>query len=318
MQPLLIKKAMLQLLQSHGYQPISRMISSCFLDFVRYVTTDLTTNVVVDSVYHPPQNNDLKLKKHLFQSLDSALTKFPYAAIVKLGDFNNLNPGSLISSFNLKQMVRKPTQGNNVIDKIYTTLSKYYTDAMILPCIGQSDHSSVLLSPATQSLTSYSPVYITKRDCRPANRRSLSTALSKINWTPLYHTAAIDNQFALSSSTLSSVFDTHLPLRTVKHHPKDKPWITADVKNNISKRQKAWSTGNTYKYNFYRNKVRKLCKFTRKFFHNSKILNTREPNPKKWWTNIKSISGLSKSEPLSSIFHNSEFKRGSELADLIA
>ena len=53
------------------------------------------------------------------------------------------------------------------------------------------------------------------------------------------------------------------------------------------------------------------------FFHNSKILNTREPNPNKWWTNIKSISGLSKSEPLSSIFHNGEFKRGSELADLI-
>ncbi|XP_015778385.1 PREDICTED: RNA-directed DNA polymerase from mobile element jockey-like [Acropora digitifera] len=89
-------------------------------------------------------------------------------------------------------------------------------------------------------------------------------------------------------------------------------------KNNISKRQKASSTGNTFKYNFYRNKVRKLCKSARKFFYNSKILNTREPNTKKWWTNIKSISGLSKSEPLSSVFHNGEFKRGSELADLIA
>jgi len=70
--------------------------------------------------------------------------------------------------------------------------------------------------------------------------------------------------------------------------------------------------------NFYRNKVRKLCKSAHKFFYNSKILNTREPNPKKWWTNIKSISGLSKSGPHSSIFHNGEFKRGSELADLIA
>ena len=61
-----------------------------------------------------------------------------------------------------------------------------------------------------------------------------------------------------------------------------------------------------------------MCKSARKFSYNSKILNTREPNSKKWWTNIKSISGLSKSEPLSSIFHNGEFKRGSELADLIA
>ena len=116
------------------------------------------------TVYHPPQNNDLELKKHLFQSLDSALAKFPNAAIIILGDFNELNPGSLISSFNLKQMVKTPTRGNNILDKIYTTLSKYYTDAMILPCIGQSDHSSILLSPATQSPTPHSRVYTTKRD----------------------------------------------------------------------------------------------------------------------------------------------------------
>ena len=128
-------------------------------------------SIIMATVYHPPQNNDLELKKYLFQSLDSALAKFPNAVIVILGDFNNLNPGSVISSFNLKQRVKKPTRGNNILDKIYTTLSKYYTDAMILPCIGQSDHSSVLLSPATQSPTPYSPAYITKRDCRPANRR---------------------------------------------------------------------------------------------------------------------------------------------------
>ena len=42
------------------------------------------------TVYHPPQNNDLELKKHLFQSLDSALAKFPNAAIIILGDFNKL------------------------------------------------------------------------------------------------------------------------------------------------------------------------------------------------------------------------------------
>jgi hypothetical protein len=34
--------------------------------------------------------------------------------------------------------------------------------------------------------------------------------------------------------------------------------------------------------------------------------------------NIKCISGLSKSEPFSSIFHDGEFKRGSELAELVA
>jgi hypothetical protein len=72
-------------------------------------------------------------------------------------------------------------------------------------------------------------------------------------------------------------------------------------------------------YNFYHNKVRKLCKSACQSYYDKKILNTRESNPKKWYNNIKSISGLSKSEPFSSIFgHDGEFKRGPDLAELIA
>ena len=71
-------------------------------------------------------------------------------------------------------------------------------------------------------------------------------------------------------------------------------------------------------YNVYRNKVGKLCKSARQSYYDKKILNTSESNPKKWYDNIKSISGLSKSEPFSSIFHDGEFKRGPELAELIA
>jgi hypothetical protein len=39
---------------------------------------------------------------------------------------------------------------------------------------------------------------------------------------------------------------------------------------------------------------------------------------KKWHDNIKSISDLSKSESFASIFHDGEFKKGPELAELIA
>ena len=41
--------------------------------------------IVIVSVYHPPQNNDLTLRNHLFESLDNALINFPNAGIVLLG-----------------------------------------------------------------------------------------------------------------------------------------------------------------------------------------------------------------------------------------
>jgi hypothetical protein len=128
------------------------------------------------------------LRNHLFESLDNAFTNFFNAGIVLLGDFNQFKPGSLTSSFHLKQVVKRPTRGNNILDKINTILSKHYIDAIILPCIGQSDHQSVLLNPTKQSPKSHKShisFCVTKRDCWPANKQALSTTLSQINWTPL-------------------------------------------------------------------------------------------------------------------------------------
>ena len=85
------------------------------------------------------------MRNHLFQSLDSTLARYPNSGIILLGDFNKFNPGSLISSFDLKQIIKEPTRGANILDKIYTSISTYYDDVKILPPIGQSDHSSVFV-----------------------------------------------------------------------------------------------------------------------------------------------------------------------------
>ena len=85
------------------------------------------------------------MRNHLFQSLHSTLARYPNSGIILLGDFNKFNPGSLISSFDLKQIVKEPTRGANILDKIYTSISTYYDDVKILPPIGQSDHSSVFV-----------------------------------------------------------------------------------------------------------------------------------------------------------------------------
>ena len=86
------------------------------------------------------------------------------------------------------------------------------------------------------SIPCHTPLFFTtKRDCRPANRRALSTTLAGMNWSPLYHTDSVDNQFALFSHLITSVMDIHLPLRTIKKHPNDKPWITTNIKRLITR-----------------------------------------------------------------------------------
>ncbi|CAB4023552.1 Hypothetical predicted protein [Paramuricea clavata] len=90
-------------------------------------------------------------------------------------------------------------------------------------------------------------------------------------------------------------------MQSIKLHPSDKPWINTNIKKLIAKRQRAWLTGHPSAYSFYRNKTTKLCS-----------------NPKKWWKNIKALSGFAKPSLPSCLYHDGEFKRGADLADLIA
>ena len=47
-------------------------------------------------------------------------------------------------------------------------------------------------------------------------------------------------------------------------------------------------------------------------------LNTKPRDANKWWNNVKTVAGLSKSDPLTSIAHEGQFKNGLELAEIIA
>ena len=92
---------------------------------------------------------------------------------------------------------------------------------------------------------------------------------------------------------------------------------SADIKEVIANRQRAWVKGNSTLYRFYRRKVTKLCKSSRQNFYHSKVMNTQHHNSKKWWHSIKQLSGQSKSTSLSKMVINRSTVSGLELAEII-
>ena len=107
-------------------------------------------------------------------------------------------------------------------------------------------------------------------------------------------------------------------MRSVKTYTRDKPWITQDIKGCIKKRQLAWVRNDTEQYKIYRNKTAKLCKIARKRFYQNKIRHTHDINPKKWWDNIKMLSGLSKQQPPMSMLVNGSVLKDKQLAEAIS
>ncbi|XP_028403413.1 uncharacterized protein LOC114526110 [Dendronephthya gigantea] len=273
-------------------------------------------SIILGTVYHPPQSDDHALRTHIFKCLDSSLANHPNSAVLVLGDFNQFKPGNLCNSFRLKTLVTKPTRGSNILDQAFSTLSAYY-DATILPPIGQSDHSSILLQPTSPHAPSLPTTRLQKRDYRVSNKRNLISCLDSVNWTPLMRRNSCDDQLDLFQSVVHGALNSCIPMRTVKLHPNDKPWITPAIKESIKKRQQAWLNNDLPKFNVYRNKVIKLCKSARRRFYNDKINHMNQSNPKKWWDGIKQLSGMSNPPPFNSLAINGTVLRDFELASVI-
>ena len=102
-----------------------------------------------------------------------------------------------------------------------------------------------------------------------------------------------------------------------KTYTRDKPWNTPDIKSCIKKRQLAWVRNDVEQYKIYRNKVAKPCKVARRRFYEDKIRYTNDINPKRWWDNIKMLSGLSSQQSLTSMPVNGSVLKDEKLAEAI-
>ena len=63
---------------------------------------------------------------HIQSTLDDVLSSFPNAFIILAGDFKHFNYRDLRSSINLRQLVKDPTRGQNILDLVLTNPHKYY------------------------------------------------------------------------------------------------------------------------------------------------------------------------------------------------
>ena len=144
--------------------------------------------------------------------------------------------------------MKQATRRSNILDKVFTNISKFYAPPPreVVAPLGLSDHRV-----QTHRLI---------RDAPPSKRKIVGNLLSNVNWTRLYHMESCEDQFQFFSSILNNIVQTFLPVRRVKVDTNDKPWITPEIKDLISKRQSAWSSGNSPMFKFYRNKVNVLCK----------------------------------------------------------
>ena len=101
------------------------------------------------------------------------------------------------------------------------------------------------------------------------------------------------SKFESFSQELSSAIETFFPWKTVKTYLYDKPWITVKLKSMIKKRQAAFINYGKHSlvFRMWRNRVQGAIKTAKRSYYDSKVEGLAETNPKKWWQDIKSLTG---------------------------
>jgi hypothetical protein len=167
-------------------------------------------SIILGVIYHPPGSDDIDLQTHTTGNLVCILSFHPNSGIILTGDFNQFKHQRLCSSFNLKQIVNQAARGNNILDEVFTNISKYYDTPNVVAPLGSSDHNSIVLNPFMSHANS-----LLVRDARPSNRRIVRETLCQVNWSPLYHMQSCNEQFIFFTDTVNEIIEKYLPFNRV-------------------------------------------------------------------------------------------------------
>ena len=102
-------------------------------------------NYIIGALYHPPkptyQTENLLL--YLEATLEEISRDFPAATVILCGDFNQLSDDIVCERTGLTSIVKRPTRGEHMLDRIYVSQPSYSV-VRVITSVVRSDHSAVV------------------------------------------------------------------------------------------------------------------------------------------------------------------------------
>ena len=232
--------------------------------------------IITVALYYPEFRRSVaketELNNYITERLDNLLKERPSAGIVITGDINQLDPRPLCRRFDLRKMVKSPTRGNNILDQILTNMSNVYGEAKLLPPLGCSDHQCIVYTPLNHRPPGKAFVKIT-RNLKAVNITALGLKLNLENWESVYQAENVDEKVEAFNNILRGALNTCVRKKAVRIHPSDKEWMTPHIKGQIRARRKAFSKGDTERYQQLKDKVANLIKNAKRRFYETKRVN---------------------------------------------
>ena len=153
--------------------------------------------VFIGAVYHPPrpQYSTQQFLQYIECCLDELSSLQPAASIVLAGDFNQLSDTEVIGKTGLQQIVRQPTRGSNILDRVFQSTPIYSTIRVVTSLI-RSDHKAITAyadQPPTLPKTSFNKTY------RPVSPNQHAAFIAYMSSLDLFDSIGVTNQTDIQS-----------------------------------------------------------------------------------------------------------------------
>ena len=180
------------------------------------------TSIILGVIYHSTSNKEpenVVLRDHVQNNLDSLLFKEPNALVLLTGDFNPTSTGfkmKYVTQMNhLKQLISFKTRDSAILDWLLTNRPKLF-EVSRLPKIGSSDHYTILAKPNIAISSKQTITKIKIRDMRNSAWCAFGRWITKQNWSSVLSASTSKDKFDLFMSELDQAVNTFLPQKMIK------------------------------------------------------------------------------------------------------
>ena len=250
----------------------------------------------IAALYHPPRPVYLAtdLLCHVEHCVAELTHDYPLAEIVLAGDLNKLQDDDIVERTGLTQIVRQPTRGANLLDRVFVSDPQLYSSVRVVSSVVKSDHKAVVAMPSG----AVAPNGKTRQ------RRTFRHRTPSQNANFLQHLAAIDlgtrpepevlactpDPQAFYDSFYSfavGLFNEFYPERTITVTSRDPGYMTAEIKAKLRRKNRLMRVGRVEEAGALARQIgRDITRRSRRQLEKIDKSNTKE-----MWKAVKQLTG---------------------------
>ena len=253
------------------------------------------SNIIICGIYYPgsgskyaPPQEEFVL--YLTESVQKFMNRYTNPLFMLMGDFNDLNIDEICEICRFQQVVKVPTRKEATLDLILTNINNdFYESPISLPKIGDGDHFSILYSPKFYEKPKSKREKIKTRQYKKSAMQQFGNWITHFDWSEQFQMCDVNEKEAYCYDTVWQNIEKYFPLVKVNASNTDKEWITSELKDLFSKRQRAHMEGNYVVRDCLAKKIKTKVKEAKINYNAKKADLFTKSNSKDWYRHVNNI-----------------------------